>query len=208
MPERASVDCRGCGRRLGLPDGLSEGSTFACAHCGLIARNGPAARAVRWAELDPFVRARGASRINLWGGALGACAWVVVLFFVVAAGWFPLDLALALALPWLALVAGLVRLRAGRPAGVFLGMLWVALGAFMLYTRLLTWLWPGWAGHHLGHEQIQVAPDLLLWFGLLATALGGLAWAGYRFWSRRVPQAAADQTGDRPAGASEKKLRS
>src|SRR5512134_299830 len=66
------VECLGCGHVLDLPPSVVEGGEFACAHCGLLMRNVEAARAFRWADVDPYVRRHGASRANLWGGLGGS----------------------------------------------------------------------------------------------------------------------------------------
>ena len=59
-----SVECQCCGHVLTLPTALRERAAFTCGHCGLVMRNVEATRAFRWAHVDPYVRAHGASRAS------------------------------------------------------------------------------------------------------------------------------------------------
>ncbi|HEY6104382.1 MAG TPA: hypothetical protein VIV59_00260 [Anaeromyxobacteraceae bacterium] len=187
------VDCQACGRALELPAAFPEAGDFACAHCGLWMRNVEAARAFRWASLDPYVRRHGASRLNLWGGFAGSVLWLpIVLALMAARGAMTVPLALAVSLPYLALMVWLVRRRAGAAAMLWIQWLWAGLGAYLVYAWALLRLVPEWrrllemagapAGAGLG------AHDGLLIFGAIALAVGlGGAWL-YRRRARRLPQ--------------------
>lgn len=181
------VECQACGRRLELPAGFPEGGDFACAHCGLWMRNVEAARAFRWASLDPYLRRHGASRLNLWGGFAGSVLWLpVVLALMAARGAMDVPLALAVSLPYLALMLWLVRRRAGAPALLWLQWLWTGLGAYLVYVWALFRLVPSWRGH----LEAAGGPALrgLGLYGALALAIGLLGAELYRRKVRRLPQ--------------------
>lgn len=181
------VECQACGHRLELPAEFPEGGDFACAHCGLWMRNVEAARAFRWASLDPYVRRHGASRLNLWGGFAGSVLWLpVVLALMAARGSMNLPLALAVSLPYLALMLWLVRRRARAPAMLWMQWLWAGLGAYLIFVWALFRLVPGW--RELLEEAGGTALRGLGLYGALALAIGLLgAWL-YRRKVRRLPQ--------------------
>jgi hypothetical protein len=187
------IDCQACGRRLDLPEDFPEAGDFACAHCGLWMRNVEAARAFRWASLDPYVRRHGASRVNLWGGLAGSVLWLpIVLALMAARGAMTASLALALSLPYLGLMLWLVRRRAGVAAILWILWLWAGIGAYAAYAWALLRLVPDWrqllekAGAPAG-----AGPGALgfLWiYGSIAMTVGvGGAWL-YRRRARRLPQ--------------------
>lgn len=187
------VDCQACGRRLELPAGFPEAGDFACAHCGLWMRNVEAARAFRWASLDPYLRRHGASRVNLWGGFAGSVLWLpIVLALMAWRGAMTVPLALAVSLPYLALTLWLVRKRAGAAAVLWLQWLWAGMGAYVLYVWVLLRLVPGWrrlVEEATGPGEVGLgALGGLGLFGALALAIGLLgAWL-YRRRVRRLPQ--------------------
>lgn len=187
------IECQACGRRLELPTGFPEGGDFACAHCGLWLRNVEAARAFRWASLDPYVRRHGASRSNLWGGLAGATLWLPLVLAIMAwRGAMTLGFALALSLPYLALMAWLARRRAGAAGVLWMQWLWVGLGAYAIYAWALVRLVPAWRGLLEKAAWPEGAGGGSLGafggFGAAALAAGLLgAWL-YRRKVRRLPQ--------------------
>lgn len=186
------VECHGCGHRLELPAGFREAGDFACAHCGLWMRNVEAARAFRWAKVDPYVRRHGASRLNLWGGFLGSVLWLpIVLALMAARDALTAPLALAVALPYLALMLWLVRRRAGVPAMLWIQWLWAGLGAYLVYLWAMFRLVPGWRGllERIGvpeGESLAVLGGLGR-FGAMALGIGLLGTWLYRRRVRRLP---------------------
>ncbi|HEU4384705.1 MAG TPA: hypothetical protein VFR85_14555 [Anaeromyxobacteraceae bacterium] len=185
------VECQGCGRRLELPGDFPEAGDFACAHCGLWMRNVEAARAFRWASFDPYVRRHGASRLNLWGGFAGSVLWLPIVLAVLASrGAMTAPLALAIAVPYLALMLWLVRRRAGAPAMLWIQWLWAGLGSYLIYVWALLQLVPGWRRLLEGAAGPEGASALrgLGRYGALALAIGLLGAWFYRRRVRRLPQ--------------------
>jgi thiol:disulfide interchange protein DsbD len=187
------IECAGCGFVLAVPDELREGAGFTCAHCGLIARNVESARRFHWAELDPYVRRHGVSRGNLWGGTIGSLAWLPVLGVVLALqGRFDLGLFVALAAPYLFLLAVLKQRRPRTPALLWATHLWIGLGLYLLYLWLLISFFPGWAGVLLdssGAGGGGVMPSMLVAMGATCVLVGtGISWS-YRVRARRLPRA-------------------
>jgi hypothetical protein len=163
------VECQCCGHVLALTQDLPEGARFTCGHCSLVMRNVEYARAFRWAHVDPCVRKHGASRANLWGGFLGALAWLPVLAGMMAwRGQFDVGLLLVVAAPYLLMLAVLRALRARTPAALWRFYLWGALGGYFVYLRALLYFFPDWAGVLLDTS----VPSLSTW------TVGGLgvAW--------------------------------
>lgn len=191
LPAMPVIDCQACGRRLDLPEGFPEAGDFACAHCGLWMRNVEAARAFRWARLDPYLRRHGASRLNLWGGFAGSVLWLpIVLGLMAAQGGMDLPLALAISLPWLALALWLARRRAGAPALLWVQWLSAVVGGYLIYAWALLRLVPRWrrlVESAAGPEGATALRGLGL-YGALALAVGLLGAALYRWKVRRLPQ--------------------
>jgi hypothetical protein len=185
----AHIDCQCCGAGLEVTPIIPEGAQFACAHCGLILLNVPAARSFRWADLDPYIREHGASRANLWGGVAGSALWLIIFGVVTAArGTFRPGLMLALALPYLALLAVLFRGRARTPAALWGYRLWTGLGAYGVYLWLLLTLKPDWGEVFVaaGTDPYDVA--ILGIFGVVSLLVGLFASARYRRRAARLPQ--------------------
>ena len=187
------IECAGCGYALAVPDDLREGGAFACAHCGLIARNVESARRFHWAELDPYVRRHGVSRANLWGGLIGSLAWLPVLGVVLAVqGRFDLGLFVALAAPYLLLLGVLRQRRPHTPAMLWTTHLWMALGVYLLYLWLLVTLLPAWAGRLVdgsGGGGGGVMPLMFAALGATWVAAGAVVSWLYRVRARRLPRA-------------------
>ncbi len=187
------IDCQACGRPLAVPDEFPEAGDFACGHCGLWMRNVEAARRFRFADQDPYVRRHGASRLNLWGGMIGAALWLPILAGVLAwRGMLDAGFLAAVGLPYLALLALLVRLRAGAPAARFGAWTWAGLGAYFLYLFALFALVPGYAARFGAASVPGGGPAVPLaflgYFGAAAVAAGALADALYRRRAARLPR--------------------
>jgi hypothetical protein len=183
------LECLGCGHVLELPPSIGEGGWFACASCGLVMRNVAAARSFRWRDVDPYVRRHGASRTNLWGGLTGAVLWLPILAGVLAAqGRFDGAFLVALALPYLALLAVLARTRSRTSAASLLYRLWAGLGGYAVYVGALLLLEPRWRPLLSGTSGVEIAPRGLLGFGAIALVVGGAGGAVHRARMRSVPR--------------------
>lgn len=185
MPQ---IDCQACGHALAVPDTFESGAAFTCAHCGLIILNNEAARAFCWAEQDPYRRRFGATRRNLWGGAIGSCLWILFPFGLCVLGLFPPAFMLLLTAPYLFMIAWLFSRRAGKPAGVWIGRVWVGLGAYLCYVWTLLWWQPEWMHAFVRPGTPAGPPPSLLAFGLGALLCGVLAVVIYRLRARRLPR--------------------
>lgn len=187
-----SIDCQACGRALAVPDDFPEAGDFACGHCGLWMRNVEAARRFRFADLDPYVRRHGASRLNLWGGTIGAALWLPILAGVLAwRGMLDAGFLAAVGLPYCALLALLARLRAGAPAARFGAWTWAGLGAYCLYLFGLFRLVPGYAARFGAASEAGGPAAPVGFFGLFgaaAVAAGLLADFLYRRRAARLPR--------------------
>ncbi len=184
------IECSCCGSVLSLPDSVPEGGELACARCHLVMLNVEATRRFRWAEVDPYVRRHGASRLNLWGGLGGASLWLPVLAVALAVnGRFDAPFVASLALPYLALLAVLARKRARTPAMVWIFSLWMGLGCYGLYVAALVALRPDWAALLSGASGASLPG---VWWGFSGTALatGALGVALSLRKARRVPRIA------------------
>lgn len=180
-----TIECPGCGHRLDVPGGLAEGAELACGHCELLLRNGAPLRAFRWASLPPEARARGASWVNLWGGALGAYLWIPIVAVVLALHHrFDALLIGTLSLPYLALPP-LLESRARTPAVVWLGRVWIGFGIYVVYVAAVVFLVPRWNAL-LTSTGLRAPPAVLIAIGAISLAAGGAAIAVYR---RRVARA-------------------
>ncbi len=194
-----AIECCGCGRRLAVPADVGEGGAFVCGGCGLILRNVQSARDFRWAQLDPYVRRHGVSRLNFWGGLLGSSAWIVLLFGVLLTGErFDLVLALALTVPWTLMLGALYSMRARTPAALWLHYLFASLGIYLVYLRALLVAVPAWgellaaSGAPAGGPASAAALHALLRVaGIALVVLGGAGVFLYRARARRLPRAAA-----------------
>jgi hypothetical protein len=190
MDEPARIECPCCGHALAVPPEVREHALFACGHCGMVIRNCEGSRAFRWADVDPYVRRNGASRANLWGGLIGALAWLPVLALVMLLkGGFDVRVLLALAGPYLVLLAVLRGRRARTPAIVWSMELWAGLGAYLLYLHVLGLILPSQMRLVSSGELSLSGPAMLVGLGStwLAVGLGGRAW--YRRRAARLPQA-------------------
>lgn len=188
-----AIDCQGCGRTLAVPDDFPEAGDFACGHCGLWMRNVEAARAFRFADLDPYVRRHGASRVNLWGGTIGAALWLPILAGVLAwRGLLDAGFLAAIGLPYLVLLGLLVRWRAGAAAVRFVAWTWMGLGLYLLYLLVLFRLVPDYAVRFGAASEAgggPVVPGLFLGvFGASALAAGVLTDLHYRRRVARLPR--------------------
>jgi predicted RNA-binding Zn-ribbon protein involved in translation (DUF1610 family) len=187
------IECSGCGSALQLPEGLKDGAAFTCPRCGLIARNVESVRRFRWSELEPFVRRRGVSRANFWGGLLGSLAWIPALVVVLlATDKFDIGLLLAVAGPYLVLLAVLLQRRGRTPAALWAAHQWVGFGLYVLYLFTIFSMFPNRAGVILdisGMNRSVIARWMLAVLGASAVA-GGLlvAWL-YRVRARSLPRA-------------------
>jgi len=191
MAEPVPIECPCCGHVLALPDTLRENALFACAHCGMVIRNCAGSRAFRWAHLDPYVRRNGASRANLWGGLLGALAWLPVLALVMLlTGRFDVRVLLVLAGPYLALLAVLRARRARTPAIVWCMELWAGLGAYLLYLHVLGLILPDRMKLVYSASGALSGPAMLVGLGGTWLALGILGRTWYRRRAARLPQVA------------------
>ncbi|HTE06865.1 MAG TPA: hypothetical protein VK824_11765, partial [Planctomycetota bacterium] len=158
------IDCSCCGSALALPEGLQEGGAFACSRCGMALRNVAAARDFRWEAQDHSLRKHGATRGNLWGGLVGSLMWLVVLaVLMLLRGRFALGLFVAIAAPYLLLLAGLRVSRPRRPAVLWLMGLWMGLGAYCLYLAGVRALSGAWDDVMKG--VADVSPALLIGLG-------------------------------------------
>jgi hypothetical protein len=139
------IECQGCGYVLEVPPTVGEGGQFVCANCRLIMLDVRAAREFRWSHVDAYTRKHGASRANRWGGFIGSVIWLPIFASVAAVkGEFRPQMMLALAIPYLGLLALLFRERAQTPAAVWLLHLWIGLGAYGVYLWLLFTMIPDW----------------------------------------------------------------
>ena len=187
------IECSGCGTALQLPEGLANGAAFTCPACGLMARNVESVRRFRWSELDPFVRKHGVSRANFWGGLIGSVAWIPALVVVLlATDKFSIGLLLAVAGPYLVLLALLFHRRGRTPAALWSGHYWVGFGLYFLYLFTIFSMFPNWAGVILdisGMNRAVIMRWMLAVLGASAV-VGGLAMAWlYRMRARSLPRA-------------------
>jgi hypothetical protein len=175
------VECPGCGHRLPLGPGLGEGAEFACGHCRTVLVNVAALRSFRWRDVEPYVRAHGASRLNLWGGLGGAALWLPILAVVMGVqGRLDAGLLAAIGVPYLGLLVAAARARARTPVPVWMGMIWAGLGGYLLYVSVLLWLVPAWQA---------ALPGLRMWpFGAIALLTGAVLVLAYRRRVARLPQ--------------------
>jgi len=194
-----AIECAGCGARLTIPDGLAEGGGFTCSHCGLIGRNTESARRFRWADLEPYVRRHGVSRVNLWGGLIGSAVWIPTLGLVTAAqGRFSLPMFVGLAAPYLALLALLKQRRRRRPPVLWASDLWIGLGLFLVYIWLLCALFPNWMRPLVDNSGAfggGAMPSFFWVTGVACVLVGALVGWLYRSWASRLPRV----TGSPPA---------
>ncbi|HSB18696.1 MAG TPA: hypothetical protein VLD85_01675 [Anaeromyxobacteraceae bacterium] len=182
------IDCQACGRASELPEGFAEGAEFRCAACGLLLRNVEASRRFRWADVDPYVRDHGASRVNLWGGMAGAFAWLPILAAVLAAtGRFDALLLAALGLPYALLLLLLARRRARAPAARWLAWMWMGLGAYGCWVAVLLGAVPRWRALLLGEGAGARQLSALGLFGASALAAGLVGEILYRRRLARAP---------------------
>ena len=198
------IDCQSCGRALEVPDEFPEAGDFACGHCGLWLRNVEAARRFRFADVDPYVRRHGASRLNLWGGIIGAALWLPILAGVLAwRGLLDAGFLAAIGLPYLALLVFLFRRRAGAAAVRFGAWTWTGLGLYLLYLFALFELVPDYAVRFGAASEAgggPAVPTLFLGvFGASAFAAGALTDLLYRRRVARLPRFRARGDGPRAA---------
>ncbi|HEX5012380.1 MAG TPA: hypothetical protein VFY71_18470 [Planctomycetota bacterium] len=187
MADSATLECPGCGYVLARPPELGDNAWCSCGHCRLILRNDAAARAFRWELVDPYVRRNGASRANLWGGLLGAIAWLPALMICMAlAGKFDVLLLVALAAPYLVLLAWLRMRRARTPMLVWMMEVWAGLGAYMLYLAGLHIVLPESSRVVFSFGGVGPAAPTTLGILWLLVGLIGRAW--YRRRAERLPQ--------------------
>jgi hypothetical protein len=184
----ASVDCQCCGHALQVPDDLPERSPFSCGHCGLVLRNVEAARGFRWKDVDPYVRRHGATPANLWGGLIGSLSWLPVLGVVmVVKGRLDVWLLAAVGVPYLLLLAVMKARRARTPAALWVMELWAGLGAFLVYLRALTALFPAWAGDLLDPSGETLTGPTLGVLGVVWMVVGVTGALLYRRRARGLP---------------------
>jgi hypothetical protein len=192
------IECLGCGHVLRLPPAIPEGGEFACAHCGLQMLNVEVARAFRWRNVDPYVRKRGASRLNLWGGLGGACLWLPILAGVqLSRHQFDALFFLLLAVPYLALIALFATRRARTPGTPWSSWLWIGLGTYGLYLGALLLARPDWAPLLTGVPPLVPSPWELFAMGAVGLVAGAIALALHRRRAARIPRI----TGTPPEGA-------
>lgn len=142
-------------------------------------------RAFRWTSVDPEVRARGASRRALWGGAAVAFLWIPVAGVLLALrGRFDAVLVATLAVPYIGLPP-LLEARARTPPLVWVGELGIGVGVYLLYVAVALIVVPRWRAL-LAATGMRASPALLLAFGVAAVAGGAIVIALYR---RRVARA-------------------
>ena len=187
------VECSCCGVPLQLPEALSEGAAFTCARCDNIARNVESIRRFRWAELEPFVQKHGISRANYWGALIGSLAWIPALVIVLwATGQFDVGLLVAVAAPYLFLLAVLTQRRAKTPAGLWASQQWLGFGLYFVYLFALFSIFPRWAGVILdisGSNRAVITRWMLAVLGASSIAGGiAVAWL-YRARARGLPRA-------------------
>lgn len=188
-----AIDCQACGRALEVPATFPEGGDFACGHCGMWMRNVEAARRFRFADLDPYVRRHGASRVNLWGGTVGAALWLPILAGVLAwRGMLDAGFLAAVGSPYVVLLAVLFRRRAGAPAARFGAWTWTGLGIYLLYLFVLLEMVPAYADRFGAASEAgggPAVPTLFLGvFGGAALAAGTLTDLAYRRRAARLPR--------------------
>lgn len=185
------LDCPCCGAGLLLPPEVKEGAGFACPRCGLIQTFDASARAFRWAALDPFVQAHGASRASLWGGLIGLSLWVVVVaVLMLRDGSFDPLLMLAIAAPYAGLYLLLFRTRRRVPQKIWSNRLWVAMGGYFVYLSAVFAAAPGWFTAFKAATGGGTQPaGVLTVFGAVLLAAGSLAIWRYRRRARALPQA-------------------
>jgi hypothetical protein len=187
------IDCQACGRALEVPPDFPGAADFACGHCGLWMRNVEAARSFRFASEDPYVRRHGASRLNLWGGTVGAALWLPIMAGVLAwRGMFDAGFLAAVGIPYVALLALLFRRRAGAAAGRFGAWTWMGLGVYALYLFALFALVPGYAALFAAASEAGGGPaaptGFLGVFGATALAVGVFVDVHYRRRAARLPR--------------------
>lgn len=190
MDEPARIECPCCGHALAVPPEVRENAHFACAHCSLMLRNAPGARAFRWEHVDPYVRRHGVSRANLWGGLLGSLAWLPALALAMAlSGRFDVGALLLLAGPYLVLLAVMRKRRARTPAVAWSMELWAGLGAYILLLYAFHLVLPARMAVVFAEGGGSFGPPAALALGAtwLLMGLGGRAW--YRRRAARLPQA-------------------
>lgn len=191
MADAVRIECPCCGHALAVPDAVPEKGLFACAHCGMVIRNCEGSRAFRWAHVDPYVRRNGANRANLWGGLAGSLAWLPVLALVMLlTGKFKVEILLALAGPYLALLAVLRARRARTPAFVWSMELWAGLGAYLLYLHVLGLLMPDQMKVIYSGSGVLSGPGMVVSLGGTWLAVGLLGRAWYVRRAARLPQVA------------------
>lgn len=191
MADAVRIECPCCGHALAVPAAVPEKGLFACAHCGMIIRNCEGSRAFRWAHVDPYVRRNGASRANMWGGLIGALAWLPVLVLVLLlTGKFDVRIVAALGVPYLALLAVLRARRARLPGIVWSMELWAGLGAYLLYLHVLGLLMPNQMKLVYTGSGALSGAGMLVGLGgtWLAVGLTGRTW--YLRRAARLPQVA------------------
>lgn len=185
------VDCQACGWILEVPPSVREGQELSCSHCGLIFRYGDAERAFRWASLDPFVRARGATRLRFFALLVLGALWIPALAVAHAAKGRldPVFLA-AIAGPWVVLLTVLARARAGRPGFRWLTWFWLAIGLYALYLAVLLRSVPTWR-QYMGVGVDGSGLGIFMMWGVVAVLVGAAGDAFNRWSLARLPRAEA-----------------
>lgn len=182
------VECPSCGEGIALPDDFPEGDAFVCARCGQILENSERARAFRWSSLDPYVRVHGASRGQFTAGLIGSSLWIVLLGAVLLARrTFDAGLLAALAVPYGLLLWGLFRMRARRPAALYMACAWIALGLYLFYLALLFRVRPDWGASVLGAGTHPVSLLQLVLIAVLSVLAGAVLIGFYRRRQSRLP---------------------
>src|SRR5262249_17037965 len=139
-----------------------------------------------WADVDPYVRRHGTTRGNLWGGLLGAIAWLPALAAVMLIlHQFDILLLLALAGPYLVLLAWVRMRRARTPVLVWVLDLRAGLGAYLLYMAGLHILLPESSRVVFSFGGAGPAAATALGVLWLLIGLGGRGW--YRRRAARLP---------------------
>jgi hypothetical protein len=182
----AALECPCCGYVLALPAEVSEGAPCSCGHCGNMLRNDVAARSFRWAAQEPYIRRNGVSRANLWGGLIGALAWLPALIVVMLfTSRFDIVLLLALAAPYLVVLAVLRARRARTPPTVWMMEVWIGFGSYLVYLLALHVFLPQDSRVVFDFGGLGPAAVGLLGFLWLGIGLVGKGW--YRRRAARLP---------------------